>query len=287
MKKTYFILFICYTSINFSLFSQISVDNTQQIARASKHKILDTTIIATKYRMLIENDAQHPQNRKKEYFMILQVGKQISKFSDYFSLKSDSLSTILAAQKTTINDAMNKMIAASNGTNRYSLNIFKNYPINKTTTTDRIPLGDTYKFSENKVKPLWRMESGSLLVCGYQCKKAITTFRGRNYIAWYAPKIPISDGPWKFWGLPGLILKISDDKGHYSFECVSIEKPKYTSEIYILDLNYINTTKVKFNDALKKFYENPRAAMEASGKIKSGLPDKIKSRPYNPIELSE
>jgi len=287
MKKTYFILFICYISINFSLFSQISVDNTQHIARASKHKILDTTIIATKYRMLIENDAQHPQNRKKEYFMILQIGKQISKFSDYFSLKSDSLSTILAAQKITINEAMNKMIAASNGTNRYSLNIFKNYPTNKITTTDRIPLGDTYKFSENKVKPLWKIETGSLTVCGYQCKKATTTFRGRKYTAWYAPKIPISDGPWKFWGLPGLILKISDDKEHYSFECVSIEKPKYTSEIYMLDLNYINTTKVKFNDALKKFNENPGASIQASGRIKSGLPDKIKSRPYNPIELSE
>lgn len=31
-------------------------------------------------------------------------------------------------------------------------------------------------------------------------------------IAWYAPEIPISQGPENYWGLPGLILEVSDGK---------------------------------------------------------------------------
>ncbi|MBY8962346.1 GLPGLI family protein [Flavobacterium sp. D11R37] len=30
--------------------------------------------------------------------------------------------------------------------------------------------------------------------------------------AWYAPEIPVSQGPENYWGLPGLILEVSDDK---------------------------------------------------------------------------
>ena len=42
------------------------------------------------------------------------------------------------------------------------------------------------------------------------CKKATGQFRGRNYEAWYTTKIPIRFGPYKFHGLPGLIVSISD-----------------------------------------------------------------------------
>ena len=31
-------------------------------------------------------------------------------------------------------------------------------------------------------------------------------------IAWYAPQIPINQGPGEFWGLPGLILEVNADR---------------------------------------------------------------------------
>ena len=48
-------------------------------------------------------------------------------------------------------------------------------------------------------------------------QKATMTFGGRIWTAWFAPDIKISDGPYKFIGLPGLILKLEDDKGDYRF----------------------------------------------------------------------
>lgn len=34
----------------------------------------------------------------------------------------------------------------------------------------------------------------------------------KTITAWYAPEIPVSQGPENYWGLPGLILEVSDDK---------------------------------------------------------------------------
>ena len=43
-------------------------------------------------------------------------------------------------------------------------------------------------------------------------------------MAWFTSEIPISEGPWKFHGLPGLIVKLHDTKRHYEFELVSFKK---------------------------------------------------------------
>ena len=66
----------------------------------------------------------------------------------------------------------------------------------------------------------------------YKVQKATMTFGGRIWTAWFAPEIKISDGPYKFLGLPGLILKLEDDKGDYRFTFVKkINIEKAFSEI--------------------------------------------------------
>lgn len=47
------------------------------------------------------------------------------------------------------------------------------------------------------------------------CFKATTVYKNQHIEAWYCPDIPISDGPWKLGGLPGLIIScsIGDDEG--------------------------------------------------------------------------
>jgi GLPGLI family protein len=56
----------------------------------------------------------------------------------------------------------------------------------------------------------------------YDCYLAHGYFRERSYTAFFSPKIPISDGPFKFSGLPGLILKIASDDGYITFEAINI-----------------------------------------------------------------
>ena len=60
----------------------------------------------------------------------------------------------------------------------------------------------------------WKiLKSSAIRYLGLDCYQAKGHFRGRNYTAYFAPKIKKSEGPFKFSGLPGLIIKIaSEDK---------------------------------------------------------------------------
>jgi GLPGLI family protein len=48
--------------------------------------------------------------------------------------------------------------------------------------------------------------------------KAHTLYGGRNYIAWFAPSIPINEGPYVFRSLPGLIFSVQDEEKNYRFD---------------------------------------------------------------------
>lgn len=77
----------------------------------------------------------------------------------------------------------------------------------------------------------WKFTKEKKEILGYKCKSATTTFRGRNYVAFYTEKIPISEGPFKFGGLPGLILEIYslDDEFKWlaiKYETQTSHKPK-------------------------------------------------------------
>ena len=61
----------------------------------------------------------------------------------------------------------------------------------------------------------WKITKESQKILGYTCYKATGKFRGRNYVAWFAPDIPYNLGPWKLGGLPGLILKVDNDLFDY------------------------------------------------------------------------
>lgn len=59
---------------------------------------------------------------------------------------------------------------------------------------------------------------------GYICNKGTSTFRGRTYHAWFTVDIPVNDGPWKLYGLPGLILRVEDENENFTFEAIGLQK---------------------------------------------------------------
>ena len=82
--------------------------------------------------------------------------------------------------------------------------------------TDKLTYGGIeYFYNENVDLPIWTIYGDSLKVLNFNCQKATTSFKGRNYIAWFTREIPISSGPWLFRGLPGLILKINDTENQF------------------------------------------------------------------------
>lgn len=60
----------------------------------------------------------------------------------------------------------------------------------------------------------------------YLCNKAETEFRGSQIVAYYTTEIPINAGPWKFSGLPGLILEVREkDTTNNSWIATKINYP--------------------------------------------------------------
>ena len=68
------------------------------------------------------------------------------------------------------------------------------------------------------------MAEGDSTILGYTCHKATTRFRGRDYVAWYTEEIPLSYGPYKFRGLPGLITCIYDKDRDHVFTLQGFER---------------------------------------------------------------
>lgn len=53
------------------------------------------------------------------------------------------------------------------------------------------------------------------IVLGFKCQKATTKFRGRTYEATFSNEIAPYGGPWKFDGLPGLIISIKSIDNYF------------------------------------------------------------------------
>lgn len=96
----------------------------------------------------------------------------------------------------------------------------------------------SYKISEKNINFEWIITTEEKTISSYKCKKATTHFRGRDYIAWFSEEIPIFNGPFKFNGLPGLIVEIYDSELKYSWIAKSIQLNKDLLEIEEPNLKY-------------------------------------------------
>lgn len=96
--------------------------------------------------------------------------------------------------------------------------ITKNIPDHKVYYYDRVAGKQIYYQEDRPIQ--WHILNDMEQQNGYPAQKAVTNFGGRVWTAWFTKEIAISDEPYKFSGLPGLIVKLEDDKGDYKFDLV-------------------------------------------------------------------
>lgn len=284
MKKKLILLTFVLLIYN-ETYAQI-VEYTQSDAQnlsLSKREILDQSVFRVFYRHSIISDTI--KKVPKDHLFLLQIGKKVARYADFYNMQADSLRHALAKQNVNPNTIRQKARALSQGTS-YEV-IFTNYPTAKITVTTVFG-GDSYQYEEPVPAIKWTLEKEEAAVCGYNCKKASCTLFGRNYTAWYAPEIARSVGPWKLSGLPGLILKANDDKGQISFECIGLEKTGWDDPLYISQKNYIKANKKQILKTYTDYKRNPIDILTTSGMIQGNIPANVKKeRIFIPIELSE
>jgi GLPGLI family protein len=108
----------------------------------------------------------------------------------------------------------------------------------------------------------WQLLPEKKDILGYTCNKASVSFAGRKYTAWYTTSIPIAEGPYKFNGLPGLILEVYDNDNHFHFTVMGIKKIPYKNiDTQPLE-GYIKMTRSEYRTYINKVRENPALMFE-------------------------
>ncbi|MGU3374600.1 GLPGLI family protein [Chryseobacterium sp. M5A1_1a] len=194
--------------------------------------------------------------------------KNRSVYQDYTVIAQDSILKveIEAMQKA----GMMKDLSKSLKTPKISARIYKLYPGMKVQYVDKIANGFTPSnigYNED-LKFNWNILSDKQKIGEYNTQKATTEFGGRTWTAWFTTDIPFQDGPYKFYGLPGLIVKIEDADKNYSWVLQGNKKVKdYTEFSYIENLMHASGGKVnelsreKFEKTFSDFKKDPFASV--------------------------
>jgi len=98
---------------------------------------------------------------------------------------------------------------------------------NKFFTKERIIT--SYLIEETAPKINWKITKDTASFSGVKCQKALAYFKGRNWVAWFAPELPFQSGPWKLNGLPGLIVEAHDERNEVKFQFAGIDKVTETA----------------------------------------------------------
>ena len=225
---------------------------------------------------------------KESEMMYLYISNGKSKFGSEGKIKGDS---IMSSQKGTNKSRSNFMQLMSKiPETKFDYIIYKNVPEGSITFIQNI-FKDWYKYKIDMKIFEWEILPETQNYKGFKIQKAKTNFAGRKYEAWFTTEIPISEGPYKFNGLPGLILKLNDQKAHYVFEMIGVKKLNRKLNLETPNKNFISTSKTELKELVEDDKNNPMKAIESSG-ISIGFSEKQKkelkkSRMFrnNPIEL--
>ncbi len=237
------------------------------------------------YRLNFRTDSTKIEDIKTELFT-LYLNENISVFASQNKILIDSLRS-----ETKNNQSLGLLLIANLSSvprTKFRFVIFKNRQF-KTCVTRQKVLSDNFEYEEPIDGFEWKFKNDTISLLGYKCKTASTKYCGRTYNAWYGEQVPVSDGPYKFTGLPGLIFKIVDLKNNFDFELIGIQKwdnklPPLNNE------QIIKTTKTKFIKANNSFSENYVNIAAQNGLIlsdegKKFMSEKNKLENTNPIEL--
>ena len=237
------------------------------VQAVAREPVLDRAYMKCLYRYLYLNDTL--TGKTKDDLLVLQIGTRISKCFSHYSNQVDSLSALPNGDMIIgkmINDAMNngEFMRGKYPHKRLKTYIYKNYPEGCMTVTDGLILQD-YRYVDSLHTQTWTMGDSTREVLGYTCQQATADFRGRRWTAWFATDIPVSDGPWKLGGLPGLILEAYDEGQQHVFTAVGLERVK--DEPIIFNRSFGDNQKFEQTNRLEFLRSKKKSLMDLNGYI--------------------
>lgn len=200
--------------------------------------------------------------------MILDVTDKKSLYRDYLTVSQDSVLKIEVEkmQKAGVFKDLSKSFQMP----KFAYKITKEYPTMKVNFSERM-LNSVFGYNEEP-KFNWKISNDKQKIGEYEAQKATTEFGGRKWTAWFTESIPFPDGPYKFSGLPGLIVKIEDAEKNFSWVLTAnkplkeFEELSYSEKLSAQfgarnEVTIINRD--KFESSFEEYKKDPFASIRA------------------------
>lgn len=184
-------------------------------------------------------DSTNKKDIKTE-MMVLNIQKDRSEYYSSVRYSSDS------AQFADYKKGINSMPGGNAIVNEW----VTKYPNTNQIVHTTFLMWDKYKVKQD-LQLDWKLINEFSKILNYDVQKATTEYGGRKWTAWFTKEIPIPDGPYKFRGLPGLILKIEDNHKNHVFELKGIKSDQ--EQFIYPDLNNYRIVELSYNQFVKKF----------------------------------
>ena len=179
---------------------------------AQHHTRLEPATIEVHYRHTMQRDTVRRLATETDS-MILRIGASASQFFSRHTFYYDSLwndpDGRATAEALTLEAFRTRDHSKEPRVGTTYDYLYKNYPAGRVTTTNE-QFHVACRYDEATPSISWVVADSVRTILGHPCHMATADFRGRRWTAWFATDIPISDGPWKLGGLPGLILEAYD-----------------------------------------------------------------------------
>lgn len=166
----------------------------------------------------------------KSCFTILQVRGDQGVFADYARYQLDSISAQPNVSDKLVGEYAMRMNKAAEFFEPVIYDAPRAMPVKrgksqknagqKLCVLDAI-VTDRFSYEE-QILYKWELGDEERVIGEYTCNRAVLHYGGREWVAWYAPDLPINQGPWKLKGLPGLILSAETTDGAFRFDLASI-----------------------------------------------------------------
>jgi len=229
LSATVLLILSCTNSVNAQFFDQ-------------NPKVLDTANLLVTYSLLWREDTLNPDFQRQEDMYLL-IGSNTSQFVS----KNYLLGSLLGRkmEKEGKLDEFLHLPSDQKYRARFLYSIYKSRK-NGTMIYNGYIMPTHFEYEENLNIFKWDLGSDTIRILGFSVNQAFTNYGGRKWVVWYTTEIPINDGPYKFCGLPGLILKASDTKDDYIFEAVSIERLKEPMAIELSERDLVHTSREQY-----------------------------------------
>ncbi|TPN87910.1 GLPGLI family protein [Aquimarina algicola] len=161
---------------------------------------------------------------------------------------------------TTISE--DKVMESNTPMNYYYTNSSANELLFRETIVDKL-----YEVKDSIESISWELHAEHKKIGEYNCQKATAQYRGRKYTVWFTTKIPVSHGPWKLRGLPGLILEATEETGKFEFRAIKIDiQPDDKMVQKKLSKPVVDkiTDMTTYKKVLKNKFEETRAKIQSS-----------------------